>query len=113
MNNGVSEATMQPLPEVTLQALQRHFHGVILGRAAELVEQQALPLPVLDPVLPSEEEKGWFAVPGMYGGFAYWWEGDRDGGRLIVESWCRVVDGSGQRHEVTPNGSTLVAEGLV
>jgi hypothetical protein len=32
---------------------------------------------------------------------------------LVSESWCRVVDGSGQPHEVTSAGSRLFAEGFV
>ena len=55
----------------------------------------------------------WFTVPGMYGGFSYWLETDGVEPRLIAESWCRVVGGSGQRHEVTPSGSQLLEEGFV
>ena len=33
--------------------------------------------------------------------------------KLVAESWCRVVGGSGQRHEITPAGSRLVEEGFV
>jgi hypothetical protein len=54
-----------------------------------------------------------FAVPGMYGGFRYELEADGEQSRLIVESWCRVVQGSGQRHVVSAAGSTLVEEGFV
>ena len=32
---------------------------------------------------------------------------------LMSESWCRVVGGSGQRHEVTSSRSRLVDEGFV
>jgi hypothetical protein len=32
---------------------------------------------------------------------------------LVAESWCRVVGGSGQRHEVSPAGATLPEEGFV
>jgi hypothetical protein len=59
------------------------------------------------------ECKFWFAVPGMYGGFNYWLEGEGTGTRLISESWSRVVGGSGQRHEVTMLDSQLVEEGFV
>jgi hypothetical protein len=31
---------------------------------------------------------------------------------LISESWCRIVGGSGQRHEITKDGSRLVTEGF-
>lgn len=33
--------------------------------------------------------------------------------KLVVSSWCRVSGGSGQRHEITSAGSTLVEEGFV
>ncbi|MFC8797595.1 hypothetical protein ACFT2C_07660 [Promicromonospora sp. NPDC057138] len=51
----------------------------------------------------------WFPVPGMYGGFkiAPASEG------LEVASWSRVVEGSGQEHLVTPDGSTRIDEGYV
>ena len=55
----------------------------------------------------------WFAVPGMYGGFSYRLEAGGVRPKLVSESWCRVVDGSGQRHEITPGGSQLVDEGFV
>jgi hypothetical protein len=49
----------------------------------------------------------------MCGGFSYWLEGEGEQTKLITESWCRVVGGSGQRHEVTAEGSRLVEEGFV
>jgi hypothetical protein len=55
----------------------------------------------------------WFAVPGMYGGFSYRLETEGEESRLISESWCRVVGGSGERHEINAFGSRLVDEGFV
>jgi hypothetical protein len=104
---------MRQVPEDTLQAIQRHFHEVIRGRAAELIDRHNLTLPELAPLLAAEEPTGWFPVPGMYGGFDYRLEGEGREARLVVESWCRVVGGSGQRHEVTVAGSRLVEEGFV
>lgn len=49
----------------------------------------------------------------MYGGFSYWFEGENEQTLLVVESWCRVVVGSGQRHEINVQGSRLVDEGFV
>lgn len=49
----------------------------------------------------------------MYGGFSYWLEGEGEQAKLITESWCRVVGGSGQRHEITAAGSRLLEEGFV
>jgi hypothetical protein len=45
----------------------------------------------------------------MYGGFSYRLDGDH----LIVESWSRVVGGSGQRHVIDERGTRLVADGFV
>lgn len=33
--------------------------------------------------------------------------------KRISESWCRVVGGSGQRHEITSEGGRLVEEAFV
>lgn len=97
-----------------LRKIQENFHAVIRGRVEELVTKYALRLPELEPLLEmNENEKVWFAVPGMYGGFAYWLEGAGTNARLITESWCRVVGGSGQRHEIAASGSRLLEEGFV
>lgn len=99
-------------PHDVLQAIQHHFHAVIRGRAAGLVDRHDLALPKLALPLPSEAEKAWFPVPGMYGGFSFWFEGEAEDLRLVTESWCRVVGGSGQRHVITAQGSDLVDEGF-
>lgn len=52
----------------------------------------------------------WFGVPRMYGGFSITL---MKGNYLFVESWIRVVGGSGQAHVVTHEGVTLVEEGFV
>ena len=51
----------------------------------------------------------WFPVPGMVGGFSI----QLLRSYLFVESWSRVVGGSGQAHVVTREGSTLVEQGFV
>jgi hypothetical protein len=104
---------MRALPEATMRAIQHHFHKVILARSAALVQLHALQLPDLAPLLTQDERKGWFDIPGMYGGFSYWLESDGVEPKLIVESWSRVAEGSGQRHEVTAHGSKLIEQGFV
>ena len=96
-----------------LPKIQQYFHQVIRGRANHLVEEHALRLPELEPLLELEQAKMWFAVPGMYGGFSYRLETEGEESRLISESWCRVVGGSGERHEINAFGSRLVDEGFV
>lgn len=104
---------MQRVPEDTLLAIQRYFHEVIRSRAARLIDEQEIELPELTRLLSSGELETWFPIPGMYGGFRYWFEGEGEHTRLVTESWCRVVRGSGQRHEITAQGSKLIDEGFV
>jgi hypothetical protein len=101
------------VPLGILLRIQDHFHAVIRGRADELVHENNLRLPELEPLLELREPKMWFAVPGMYGGFSYWLEADGVEAKLVAESWCRVSAGSGQRHEIASTGSVLVEEGFV
>jgi hypothetical protein len=98
----------------SLSKIQKHFHEVIIGRISGLPNWNSLRLPELEVLLEIKDPNMWFAVPGMYGGFNYWLAYNRDKTiRLISENWCRVVGGSGQRHEITPKGSELVEEGFV
>jgi hypothetical protein len=101
------------VPIDVLVRIQSHFHAVIRGRVDDLVKEHALRLPELEPLLELERPQMWFAVPGMYGGFSYGFESFGVGAKLIAESWCRVVDGSGQRHEITGDGGRLLDEGFV
>lgn len=104
------------IPSVTLGAIQDHFHELIRKRAEEFRAQRQVTLPLLAPALWEEREKplrGWFPVSGMYGGFSYRGEGSGADATLIVESWSRVVGGSGQRHEISAAGVTLLAKGFV
>jgi hypothetical protein len=105
--------SVKQLDDVVLPAIQRHFHAVIRARAAHLIDQHHLTLPDLAVHLASGETEGWFPIPGMYGGVRYRLEVDGGDAKLVCESWCRVIEGSGERHEITPNGSMLVADGFV
>lgn len=49
----------------------------------------------------------------MDGGFAYRLALFGADPMLISESACRVAEGSGQRHVISPFGSMLLAEGFV
>ena len=101
------------VPASVLAALQRHLHEVILGRITVVPGWKTLRLPELEPLLEMEAPSYWFPVPGMYGGFACTLEARGASSSLVVESWCRVVGGSGQRHLVSAAGATLVDEGFV
>lgn len=96
-----------------LGVLEGRFHEVIWGRVDELVTADSIRLPVLEPLLELRKPAMWFAVPGMYGGFSYTLKGTRAKPVLVSESWCRVVDGSGQRHKITLEGVEMVEEGFV
>lgn len=95
-----------------LEALQLQLHRVIEHRCQEFKIPAPLALPDLQLPLPTVDEKAWLPVDGMYGGFAYWRDDDLAEAALTVESWCRVVEGSGQRHLVLPTGYTLLKESI-
>jgi hypothetical protein len=103
---------MRQIPNDILLAIQYHFHMVIRERAAKLVDEHNLVLPELAALLVSEKPGASFAIPGMYGGFYYWLEGEGKEAKLIAESWSRMGDGSKQRYEVTAEGSRLIEEGF-
>lgn len=99
--------TRRPVPDETLTALERHLHTLIRERAGDLVEEHQLRLPELEPLTEVTDPTFWFPVPGMYGGFKYTLAHDE----VTVESWCRVVGGSGQTHRVTVQGVELINGG--
>ena len=98
-----------PVPTDLLAALQQHFHEVIRGRVAHLVDAEQLRLPELDVLTELEKPEMWFPVPGMYGGFRYVLED----ASLKVDSWIRVVGGSGETHRITADGAVLTDRGFV
>lgn len=100
-------------PADRLQRIQEHFHALIRDRAGDLVVENHLVLPELAALLAMKQSNAWFPVPGMYGGFSYWFDDAARQPKLITESWCRVVEGSGQRHEITADRIRLVDEGFV
>lgn len=101
------------VPIGVLLKIQAHFHAVIRGRIEQPLPDLRLRLPELEPLLELDQPHMWFPVPGMYGGFSYRLEAVCVEAKLVSESWCRVVGGSGQRHEITSAGSQLVDEGFV
>lgn len=104
------EPTGTEADKVALGRIEQHFHALIRSRIANIPDASTLQLPSLDAPLPKSDDPTWFPVPGMYGGFSYWFESPV---LLITESWCRVVEGSGQRHAVNVDGSELLAQGFV
>ena len=96
------------VPTRILLKIQDYFHDVIKERAGKLVSLRQMRLPELSPLLEFDKPQMWFPVPGMYGGFKFFLQGEGPSVRLVSESWCRVVEGSEQRHEINSRGITLV-----
>ncbi len=95
------------VPLDVLLKIQSHFHAVIRAQ----IRTDGLRLPDLEPMLELDPPM-FFPVHGMFGGFNYCLEAIGAEAKLVSESWSRVVDGAGKRHEITSEGSRLVAEGL-
>lgn len=95
-------------------ALDTHLGAVIDGRLRGVLYEgreprQFLRYPPVAILHEVPDRRLWFPVHGMHGGFDIQL---RDG-YLEVNSWCRVVGGSGQRHVITEQGTTLVDQGFV
>lgn len=103
---------MPKIPKHILAALQYRFHQLMRSRAARLIDQHQLTLPRLAD-LSEDGRQVFFPIPGMYGGFRYWLEGEGEETKLISVSFVRVVGGSGQRHEITAQGCVLLEEGFI
>lgn len=101
------------VPFDILIKIQNHFHETIRERSTRLVKEENLRLPELVVLLELEMPEMWFPVPGMYGGFSFRLKTNGANSKLISESWCRVVGGSDERHEITASESTLVRQGSV
>lgn len=92
----------------TFAAWDRHLAELIAERTQMLRPVRFRPVPT-EVIALEQLENLWFGYPGMYGGFDMSIHHDR----LFVESWSRVVGGSGQAHVITEGGCVLVDEGFV
>jgi hypothetical protein len=99
--------------ETLLHLIEHYFHELIRFRAGNLVRNVGLELPSIETAGLGEAAAAWFPVPGMYGGFKYWFAEESPILTLFCESWCRVVDGSGQRHAIDAEGCRLIEQGFV
>ena len=108
---------VRPVPPAQLAALNWHLHQVIHGRVHDMLAEHRVRLPELGPLTEVREGTMWFPVPGFYGGFSIeLLPADprvRAEAELSVESWSRVIGGSGQRHRVTGAGADLLDQGFV
>lgn len=106
-----------PLTPECIRALNVHLATVIDRRIHdEHIDQgyanrdlrKVLRYPPVDVLHELPSQSVWFPVPGMYGGFHITLREHH----LYVESWIRVVGGSGQAHVVTREGPVLVNQGF-
>jgi len=113
----LAPAPVRPVPPAQLAALNWQLYQVIHGRVHDMIVEHQVRLPELGPLTEVREGAMWFPVPGFYGGFRIeLLPADprvRTEAELSVESWSRVVGGSGQRHRVTGAGIELVDQGFV
>lgn len=96
------------LPEI-LEAIQKHFHILIMRIAGHVIQEHNLRLPQLEPLLEVADRRMGFIVPGMAGGFFYNLDLIRNGALLHVENWSRFVSGSAEYHVISFEGSLLVS----
>lgn len=97
--------------EGDLLAVQANFHNLMRYRCRRAehclkwLDDNKDNLPLITNELLDKTEAEWFAVSGMYGGFAYGLF-EQDGEPvLITDSWIRIVGGSGEQHEITPGSN--------
>lgn len=96
-----------------LAAVQGHFDALVRSTLSSYPGVEAVAAPTLSEAVIKSADRAYLPVNGMYGGFSYWLDENDGDKRLIVESWCRVLEGSGLRHAITPDGALLVDEGFV
>lgn len=86
------------------------LHDVVMERARDCgVREPLRPFPtvVLQEIPPGQQV--WFAIPGMYGGFAI----ELRRRVVLADSWSRVVGGSGTTHVIAPGLTVVVDRGFV
>ena len=109
-NDGVLDHSQ----ELTL--IEKNFHKLIMHRAGHLIEKFDIEMPHITTELLKKTDdfsRESFPVPGMYGGFFYSLKIKNGEFILYVDSWSRIVGGSGQSHEITTEGCKLTNEGFV
>jgi hypothetical protein len=101
-----------PLTPTQIRALDARLaeliDGRIRGRVYDGDLRKVLRYPPVEILHELPGQRVWFPVPGKYG-----FHIELQRGALEVKSWCGLVEGSGQAHLVTPEGSVLVDQGFV
>lgn len=107
----------QVRPDALLK-MQGHFHELIHeffsgfttddDETDDIVREENLRLPELDPLLEFDEIAMFLQIAGYYGGFRYWLEGGGVDAALRVDLQSRVISGSGESYEITPGGTRML-----
>ncbi len=101
-----------PLGQEQIRALDAGLadliDGRIHGRVFDGDLRKALRYPPIEILHELPGQRVWFPIPGKYG-----FHIELQRGALEVKSWCGLVEGSGQAHLVTPDGSVMVDQGFV
>jgi hypothetical protein len=101
-----------PLTRAQIRALDARLaeliHGRIGGRVYDGDLRTVLRYPPVEILHELPGQRVWFPLPAKYG-----FHIELQRGALEVKSWCGLVEGSGQAHLVTTEGSVLVDEGFV
>ncbi len=90
------------------ERLAELIDGRIAGRLFDGDLRTVLRYPPVEILHELPGQRVWFPLPGKYG-----FHIELQRGGLEVKSWCGLVEGSGQAHLVTPDGSVLVDQGFV
>jgi hypothetical protein len=97
-----------------IKKIENRFHELIMLRAKVSMESNPQnPMPTLSEDCIGADNKKWYAINGMYGGFSYYLNMESDQYFLLTSSWSRIVGGSGQTHKITPDATVLLEEGFV
>lgn len=100
---------VHPLLPATLESMTDRLAALVIETTASVLDPAVRIRHVDVAILAEAGTEIWFPIPGMYGGFRL----ALFRGRLHVESWSRVVGGSGRAHVLTATRTTLVDEGFV
>jgi hypothetical protein len=101
-----------PLMPTQIRALDARLaeliDGRIHGRVYDGNLRKVLRYPPVEILHELPGQRVWFPMPAKYG-----FHIELQRGALEVKSWCGLVEGSGQAHLVTAEGSVLVDQGFV
>ena len=101
-----------PLSANQIRSLDSQLAALIAGRIQDRVFDGDLHTSLRNPPVEILHElpgkRVFFPLPSQYGFLV-----ELQRGALEVKSWCGLVEGSGQTHLVTPDGSVLIDQGFV